>query len=356
MRRIALLLISTAGAVWLVGCGTDPAKIDGGDSSNSSDRPIIGYVTNGIATFWSLAEVGAEQAGKDFDVQVEVRMPPSGTADQKRMTQELIAMKADGIAISPIDSANQGALLEEVAEYSKLITHDSDAPDSPRLCYIGMDNYDAGRMCGQLIKKAIPDGGNVAIFVGRLSQDNARLRRQGVIDELLDRSHDASRYDSPDQGVLEGDKYSILDTRTDDFDFPKAKAQAQEAITRFDKLDCMVGLFAYNPPLILEAVREARKLDAIKIVGFDEADATLQGIIDGEVYGTIVQNPYMYGYESVRVLAGLVREDPSVLPEGGMLSIPGRAITKDNVAEFWAELKEMTGQSAAVTGTESESP
>jgi ribose transport system substrate-binding protein len=49
-----------------------------------------------------------------------------------------------------------------------------------------MDNYIAGRMCGQLIKEALPDGGSIMLFVGRLGQANSRLRRQGIIDELMD--------------------------------------------------------------------------------------------------------------------------------------------------------------------------
>src|SRR5947208_5414146 len=122
-------------------------------------------------------------------------MPPAGAPDQKRMVEELLAKNVNGIAISPIDPDNQGDLLEQIASRTHLITHDSDAPHSKRLCYVGMDNYDAGRMCGKLVKDAIPDGGSVMLFVGRVSQANARLRRQGVIDELMDRARDPKRYD-----------------------------------------------------------------------------------------------------------------------------------------------------------------
>ena len=105
----------------------------------------------------------------------------------------------------------------------------------------------------------------------------------------------------------------------------------------------MVGLFAYNPPLCLEAVRDAGKLDEIKIVSFDEEPASLQGIIDGTVVGTVVQNPYQYGYESVRVLNALANGDKSVIPENKIIHIPARKITKENVKEFWDELKKLTG-------------
>ena len=56
-----------------------------------------------------------------------------------------------------------------------------------------------------------------------------------------------------------------------------------------------------------------------------------------------MQNPYRYGYESVRILAALKRGDRSVLPKGGVLDIPARQIRKDNVAAFWSELKQLTG-------------
>jgi len=342
----AVVVLTFAVVINSTGCG----KKAGSDKTGASDKPSaagekphVAFVTNGIAAFWVIAEKGANDAGAKFDVRLDVRMPPKGVADQKRMVEELLARKVQGIAISPIDAVNQTAFLKDVAKKTKLITQDSDAPDCDRLCYVGMDNYDAGRMCGQLVKKALPDGGSVMIFVGRLGQDNAKLRRQGVIDELLDRPPDAKRYDPPGE-VLKGKNYEILDTRTDDFDFTKAKSLAQDAIVKYPKLGCMVGLFEYNPPNILEALASAGKLKTIKVVGFDENDMTLKAIQDGSVTGTIVQNPYKYGYESVRILKSLVEGDNSVLPKDGFVSIPARSITKDNVDEFWAELKKLTGK------------
>lgn len=330
----------------LIGCAGDESGGGGGGGSTDTSRPSVAYVTNGIASFWVIAEKGAIDGGKDFNADVKVIMPPNGVEDQKRMCQDLIAQGIDGIAISPIDPDNQGDLLAEIAGNTIMITQDSDAPDSDRRCYIGVDNYTAGRMCGKLVKEAMPDGGSVMIFVGRLGQANARLRRQGVIDELLDRSEDSSRYDDPNAGAVKGEKYTVLDTRTDGFDFAKAKEQAQDAIAKYPDLGCMVGLFAYNPPLMLDAVREAGKIGEIKIVGFDEEDGCLQGIVDGEIYGTTVQNPYQYGYKSVEVLAALARGDESVIPEGGFINVPARNIRRDNVEEFWAELKRLTATDA----------
>lgn len=333
---VALVLVSGL----MLGCSEKNDGATGNSTGGSGEkRPKVAYVTNGIASFWVIAEKGAMDAGKEFNAEVSVQMPPNGAEDQKRMCQDLLAKGIEGIAISPIDPENQADLLAEISQHTNLLTTDADAPDSDRLAYVGMDNYTAGRVCGELVKEALPDGGKIMIFVGRLGQLNARLRRQGLIDELLDRDPDPNRYDDPSAGEIKGDKFTILDTRTDGFDFGKAKAQAQDAIAKYDDLAGMVGLFAYNPPLMLDAVREAGKLDQIKIVAFDEDERALQGIKDGEIFGTVVQDPYKYGYESVRVLAALARGEKDVIPEGGFPYIPYRVIRQDNVDEFWTELK-----------------
>jgi ribose transport system substrate-binding protein len=306
----------------------------------------LAYITNGVASFWNVAAAGVKAGEKEFGVRCEVLMPPEGIADQNRMLENLLATGVDGVAISPIDADNQTQLLNEACRHTKLITQDCDAPRSDRLCYIGMDNYVAGRMAGQLVKEALPDGGELVIFVGRLEQVNARLRRQGVIDELLDRPADRERYDKPG-AVLRGDKYVILDTRTDQLDPGKAKAQAEDAIARYPHVKGLVGLFAYNPPQCLAAVSEAGKLDQIRIVGFDEEQGTLQGIADGKIYGTVVQNPYEYGRKSVEILKALVQGDTSVIPADRYIDIPAQQIRRDNVQAFWDDLKAKMQAAAA---------
>lgn len=337
-RSLALLLAAVAWAT-AAGCGDSGSAATEG----AKDRPRLAYVTNGVDDFWTIASKGVEAAERDFDADCDVLMPHEGSADQQRRIEDLLTRGVDGLAISPIDAANQVEMIDRACERTNVITHDSDAPGTKRLCYVGVDNYSAGRMCGELVKEAMPGGGSVIVFVGRLEQDNARKRRQGLIDELLDRSEDASRYDEPGT-VLTGTKYTILDTRTDQFDHARAKGNAEDAIARYPDLGCMVGLFAYNVPNCLQALAGAGKLGAIRVVSFDENAATLQGIVDGHVHGTVVQNPYGYGYESVRILAALARGDRSVLPAGGFLDVPARSIRRADVEAFRDELERLTGK------------
>lgn len=338
IRTLATLALALSAALPLFGQEAAAAK-----------KPRLAFVTNCVAEFWTVASFGVEAAKKEFGIEALVRMPANGTAEeQKRILEDLLAKGVQGIALSPKDPENMTPLLDKIAARTLLITQDSDAPASKRLCYVGMDNYDAGRLCGQLVKEAMPQGGAVVLLIGNLDQDNARRRRQGVVDELLDRTRDPARFD-PQDAVLKGDRFEIRATFTDQFDRQKAKAAAQDALGRWSDLAGMVGLYEYEPPLLVEAVKSAGKLAKVAIVAFDENEATLQGIADGHVHGTVVQNPYEYARQSLGLLAALVREpDPAkraaLLPKGGFLDIPARQIRKADVEAFRKDLAQKTGK------------
>ena len=117
-----LVILSVA----VLGCGENSSNKTGGGggTSYSEKQPSVAYITNGIASFWVIAEKGAMDGGEEFNARVNVQMPANGVEDQKRMCQDLLAQGIDGIAISPIDPDNQGDLLSEISEHTNLITHD----------------------------------------------------------------------------------------------------------------------------------------------------------------------------------------------------------------------------------------
>lgn len=341
----------SSGSGTTTGSGSSSESAASGESSTAAGRVSVAFVTNQIADFWKIAEAGCLQAAKDFDVDVEVIMPPEATAVvQKQKVEDLLTAGVQAIAISPLDADNQVEWLNSVADRVPLITHDSDCPQSKRLMYIGMDNYAAGRMCGELVKKALPDGGQVLLCIGRLEQDNSKYRRQGVIDVLMGRDRDAAWYQQnvdawdPNDGEISNDTYTIVATVTDQGKPEVALAKSEDAITTWPDLKAMVGLFEYNPPACYQAIRKANLLGKIQLIGFDENDVTLQAIKDGECVGTVVQNPYEYGYQSVRVLKEILAGSAGAIPESRYVDIAPRAVTADNVDEFWEDLRAKKGQ------------
>ena len=157
-----------------------------GDNSGA-DRPKVAFVSNNAFQFWTFAERGAEKAAVEFGVELVCKKPADGSAKvQREIIEDLINKGYKGIAVSPSDSKNSVNFFKDVvAPKVALVMTDNDLPNpAARKCYIGTHNYRAGRAAGDLVKKALPSGGEVAIFVGQMDASNAIERRQGVIDVL----------------------------------------------------------------------------------------------------------------------------------------------------------------------------
>ncbi|MGH9341313.1 MAG: sugar-binding protein [Acidobacteriota bacterium] len=304
--------------LFLLGCSTDQ---EGAELQ-------LAFITNNASDFWTIARRGCEQADQELaDVQVEFRIPAGGTAaEQKGIIDDLLVRGVNGIAISPVDPANQTQMINESAQQALVITHDSDAPQSERACYVGTDNRAAGRQAGALIKEALPEGGRIMLFVGMIDAQNAQERYQGI------------------QEALQGTNVEIIDIRSDDTDRVRAKSNVLDALVKYPDIDGLVGLWSYNGPAILNAVEDAEKVGQVKIVCFDEEDETLAGICEGKIYGTIVQQPYEFGYQAIRIMAAILKGDHSVIPNDEQIFIPTLIINRDNVAEFTAKINQIRGR------------
>lgn len=310
----------------------------------AQDKPNFAFVTNGVNDFWILSQRGFEQAVKDFNVNVDYRTPPNGTAaEQTSIVEDLLAKEVDGIAITIIDPDTLTPLLNEAAKKTILITFDSDAPKSDRICYIGTNNYSAGRTMGKLIKETIPNGGEIMLQVGKLDVLNAVERRQGIIDELKDLPV-PEKYTVSPAGLVECGAWTILDTRIDNVDYGRAKQNAEDTIIKYPDIALFVGLWAYEGPMILSALKDAGLEGKILVCAFDELNDTLQGITDGYIVGTVVQDPYNFGYKSIEILNALHKGDKSGVPADGIIYIPERVISKDNVKPFWDDMNKKLGK------------
>src|SRR5437667_3328440 len=193
-------------------------------------------------------------------------IPHDGSAGNKQqILDDYLAKDVDGIAVSPVDPANKTELLNKVASQTLLICHDSDAPNSKRVCYIGTDNTAAGVEAGKLIKEALPDGGKIMVFVGTLDAANAQERFAGIKQELA------------------GSKVEIIDVRTDETDRARAQKNVEDTLVKYPGVACLVGLWSYNGPAILNAAKNGGKAGQVKIICIDEEAETLAWVAAGHI-------------------------------------------------------------------------
>ena len=316
LNQLRLPILALALTLVALGCG--PA---------GNKKLKLAFVSNNASSFWTIARAGTADAVKELGtVDVDFRIPSSGSAaEQQQILDDLVAKGMDGIAVSPVDPANQIALLDKVASQTLLVCHDSDAPASKRVCYIGTDNTAAGVEAAKLIKEALPSGGKIMLFVGTLDAQNAKERYAGIKQELA------------------GTKIEIIDVRTDETDRVRAQKNVEDTLVKYPDVACLVGLWSYNGPAILHGVKSSGRAGQVKIVCFDEEDETLAGVASGQIYGTVVQQPYEFGKQAITRMAKYLGGDKSALA-GGKQIVPTLSIQQANVAEFSAKLKKLLGK------------
>jgi ribose transport system substrate-binding protein len=329
--RIALFLLIIVSAVIFIACNRPAAPAGNtanGAPSGGGSKKRVAFVTNNTSDFWTIARKGTEKADAELaNIDVDFRMPADGTAaEQTRIVNDLVASGVTGIAISPKDPENQTQLINDTAKKAVVVTQDSDAPKSDRSVYIGTDNKAAGRQAGELIKETFPDGGKIMVFVGSMDAQNAKDRFAGI------------------EEVLKDTQIKIVDTRTDDTDRARAKSNVSDALVKEPDLVGLVGLWSYNGPAILNAVKEANKVGKVKIICFDEEDETLAGIKEGAIVGTVVQQPFEFGYQAIKMLARIMDGDKSGIPESKQILVPTLVIKQNNVDDFTNKLHELTGK------------
>ncbi|KUM26473.1 sugar-binding protein [Mesorhizobium sp.] len=294
----------------------------------ADDKPTLAFVVNGASDFWKAAEAGVKKAqGELPDYTLELKYPEqSSVAIQQRLMDDLVTAGVKGIMVSAVDPKTSTDGLNKIASETALFTTDSDAPQTKRVAYIGSSNVDAGKQAAEIAKKAMPDGGKCLGFVGLLGADNAKERIQGMKDGLA------------------GSKIELVDVRGDDIDQARAKKNVEDALVASPDITCMVGFYSYNTPRIYEALRDAGKLGSITVVGFDDDPITLGGVKEGTVAATVVQQPFEWAYQGMKLMASYLKGDKSGIPENGLIIVPTKIIGKDDVDAYAANLKAMAGK------------
>jgi ribose transport system substrate-binding protein len=254
----------------------------------AKEETRYGVLGKSVGPYWDVVKKGAEDAGKELDVKVTVFMPQKEDIPRQIETIETwISMGYKGIAVAPSDpEALVSPINLAIEKGIPTITIDTDSPNSKRSCYIGTDNYTAGRVAGEKMAEILGGKGKVAIATGSLTAMNSLERMRGFEDAI-------KKY--PGIEIIE----PIL---CDNEETSRAVELAETALLNNPDLDAFFGVYAFNGPSAAKAVKAAGKKGKIHIVSFDVTDEHLYLIDEGLIDATIAQKQYLMGYEGVKIL------------------------------------------------------
>ena len=271
------------------------------------------------------ARTGAEAAAKELTakhgVPVEIAWltPPSedGQVQAQRIAQA-VNEGASAILVSCSDAGKvTGAINDAVARGVPVMTFDSDAPESQRFAFYGVDDIKTGQSVMDELAKQMGETGSIAILAGNQNAPNLRNRVEGV-----------------KQAAKKYPKIKIVDTFYHIETAQDAAAEVIRVQNAYPQIQgwAMIGGW----PLFTQTLLTDLNPDKVKIVAVDGLPAELAYVEKGLAPVLLAQPTYLWGYVSVQKIfdkVQLKQDVPKIIPMELV------RVTKENLGTWARQLK-----------------
>src|SRR5262245_20188556 len=328
MRRIGAVLSMTA---LLAACsgGEKPATTGSAPAEGAAPAggglKIAMIAKSSTNPVFLSARTGAEAAAKELSQKLSIPIeiawltPPSedGQVQAQRIAQA-VNEGANAVLISCSDAGKvTGAINDAVARGVPVMTFDSDAPQSNRFAFYGVDDVKTGTMVMEELAKQMGERGSFAILAGNQNAPNLRKRVEGVKQEAAK---------SPNMKIV------------DTFYHPETPQDAAAEVIRVQNAYpqvqgwAMVGGWPLFTPTLLTDLDPKK----VKIVSVDALPAELAYVEKGLAPVLLAQPTYLWGSESVKLIVDKVhlKKDVPVINPMELVKV-----TKDNLGTWARQLK-----------------
>jgi ribose transport system substrate-binding protein len=272
------------------------------------------------------ARTGAEAAAKELSQQSGVPIeiawltPPAedGQVQAQRIAQA-VNEGATAVLISCSDAGKvTGAINDAVARGVAVMTFDSDAPESKRFAFYGVDDIKTGKTVMDELAKQMGEKGSIAILAGNQNAPNLRKRVEGVKEA-------AKAY--PNMKII--DTFYHIETPQD------AAAEVIRAQNAYPQIQgwAMIGGWPLFTPTLLTDLDASK----VKIVSVDALPAELAYVDKGLAPVLLAQPVYQWGYVGVKTIFDKVHNGKQV---SAIIPMELVRVSKDNLGTWARQLKD----------------
>ena len=315
------------------------AACGGGGSEKKADTQTATATPKGNANTFTIAMIaksstnpvflaartGAEAAAKELSAKTgkEIRVnwltPPQedGQVQAQRVLQA-VNDGADAILISCSDAGKvTGAINDAVGRGVPVMAFDSDAPDSKRFAFYGVDDEKTGRLVMSELAKLMNGKGKIGILAGNQNAPNLQRRVQGVKDEA-----------AKTPGIQILGTFNHIETPQD------AAAEVVRVGNAYPDIQgwAMIGGWALFTPSLVNDLDPKR----IKIASVDALGSELVYVDKGIAPVLLAQPVYQWGYVGVNTIVDKLinkKDVPAIIPMDLV------RVTKANLGQWARQLK-----------------
>ena len=285
-------------------------------------------VTIGYSVFWGTnpflvtmvdgAEAAAEEwAAKGYEVDLIVTN--GGDADKSRQVndlEDLYAQGVDGLLIFPGDSVLVGEPIANLynAEDIPVVVTDIGIRKGEPASLIITDNHAGGQLAAERMAELVPAGAKVITLDFAPTNDNAQTRQKG----FEERAAELGLTVLPEAALAP------------DMTLDNGRRATEDLLVAEPDI---AGIFSFNQVIIQgahAALEAAGRADDVALVGFDLDPVSYQMVVDGEIDGLVVQDPFAMGKIGMdMVMNAIAGEEVEEF-----VGLETRLLTAENAAEF----------------------
>lgn len=287
MTRKTPLVVAAAAAMLLAlsACGSSAAPEDTTDDASADGLYIalVAKVSNN--PFWQAVNNGAQAAAADIGgIEVSFTGPDTESEIDKQANQLQAALdkEPDAIGIAALDEQAVLSILQAADDKGiPVVAFDAKLESDIPVTTVATDSYAAGAEAAKNFVEAAGDTGQVGVIAHSQTSSNGIARRDGFLEYLAENA----------PGL------EVVVVQYSESDQAKASNQAAAMLQAYPDL---VGIYATNEQSALGAASEVEASGKdIVVVGFDSGSAQIDYIKRGVITGSITQDPYQMGYETV---------------------------------------------------------
>ena len=208
------------------------------------------------------------------------------------LLEELVKEGAAGLSICAVHDRTVEARVAELVDAGiPCITFNSDLPDSHRVCFVGQDVYQTGRVAAELMGKSVVSGARILATVGNQKFDGHQKRLRGFLDRMEELGFCRD-------GILVRETFN---------DYGTTVQVVSETLAEYPDL---AGIYMANLSVsgCVEAVRAAGRTGQVRVICHDINEGIRQLLLSGGVDYTIPQDFVQQGYAPVMLLKDLLRK------------------------------------------------
>jgi ribose transport system substrate-binding protein len=273
------------------------------------------------------ARTGAEAAAKELSAKENMTIdvawltPPQEDGEvQAQRIRQAVNDGAGAILIAASDAGKvTGAINDAVDRGVPVMTFDSDAPQSKRFAYYGVDDVKTGQAVMAELAKQMGGKGRVAILAGNQNAPNLQHRVQGVKEE-------AKKY----PGITIAGVFNHIETPQD------AAAEVIRVNNAYPDVRgwAMVGAWPLFTQTLLSDLDPAKQ----KIVAVDALPVELPYVERGIAPVLLAQPVYNWGKVGVEtIVAKIVHKKEPAAP---IMSMELVRVSKENLGQWARQLKD----------------